>query len=103
MQITSFDELLRTSEVPVFVDFWAEWCGPCKMMAPAIKQLASEFKGKLLVVKVNVDDRPQIAAQFGIQSIPTLMLFKGGKPVWRTAGAMQYEQLRTQVQPQLQR
>ncbi|SRR5579883_1415735 len=99
---TSFEDLIATSDVPVFVDFWAEWCGPCRMMSPSVKQLASEFKGRLLVVKVNVDDRPQIAAQYGIQSIPTLMVFKAGKPVWRIAGAMNYDQLRSQVLPYLQ-
>ncbi len=99
--ITSFDELLRTTTLPIFVDFWAEWCGPCRTLAPAVKQLAVEFKGKLLVIKINVDERPQIAAQYGIQSIPTLMIFKNGKPVWRTAGAVPYEQLKSQVMSQL--
>jgi thioredoxin len=97
---TSFDDLLRTSELPIFVDFWAEWCGPCRTMTPAIKQLAADFKGKLLVVKINVDERPKIAAEFGIQSIPTMMIFKGGKPVWRVTGAMPYDQLKPLVQAQ---
>ena len=95
---TSFDDLIRMSELPVFVDFWAEWCGPCRMMTLAIKQLSSEFKGRLIVVKVNVDERPQIASQFGVQSIPTMMIFKKGQPAWRVAGAMSYEQLKSQVQ-----
>ena len=98
---TSFDDLLRTTTLPIFVDFWAEWCGPCHTLAPAITQLATEFKGKLLVIKINVDERPKIAAQYGIQSIPTLMIFKNGKPVWRIAGAVPYEQLKSQVQSQI--
>jgi thioredoxin len=98
---TSFDELLRTSSLPVFVDFWAEWCGPCKTIAPSIKQLAAEFKGRMIVVKVNVDERPQIAAQYGIQSIPTLMLFKNSTVAWRIAGALPYAQLKQQVEAAL--
>lgn len=98
---TSFDELIKTSELPVFVDFWAEWCGPCKIIAPSVKQLASELKGRLTVIKVNVDERPHIAAQFGIQSIPTLMMFHKGNVIWRTAGALPFDRLKAEVQAKL--
>lgn len=70
----TLDDLIRTSELPVFIDFWADWCGPCKMVAPSVKQLASEFKGRLIVVKVNVDQQPDAAARFQVQGIPALML-----------------------------
>lgn len=66
----SLDDLIRTSELPVFIDFWADWCGPCKMVAPAVQQLAREFKGRLTVVKVNVDQQPEAAARFQVQGIP---------------------------------
>lgn len=97
----SFQELIEKNELPVFVDFWAEWCGPCKMIAPSIKQLAHDFKGKLTVVKVNVDEKPAIANQYGIQSIPTLMLFHQGKVLWRISGALPYDQLRSEVEAKI--
>ncbi len=90
MVTTSFDELLQTAGKPVLVDFWAEWCGPCHAVAPTIEQIAKDYKGKALVVKVNVDNRPQIAARYAIQSIPTLMIFENGEPVWRVAGVQPY-------------
>jgi thioredoxin 1 len=96
-ETTSFDELLRTHPLPILADFWAEWCGPCKTIAPVIKQIAADFKGRLTVVKVNVDERPQIAAEFGIQGIPTLILFANGKPLWRISGALPYEQLKREL------
>lgn len=71
-------EVLNSAE-PVVVDFWAEWCGPCKMIAPALEEIASELSGKVKVVKLNIDDNPELAAQFGVRSIPTLAIFKGGK------------------------
>jgi thioredoxin 1 len=97
----SFDELIGRSETPVLVDFWAEWCGPCRMLAPAIAQIAKEFKGRLVVVKVNVDERPQIAARYGIQSIPTLMIFDRGRAVARRSGALPYGELRRLVEEAL--
>ena len=74
--------------IPVLVDFWAEWCGPCKMLAPLLDQLASEMAGKLKIVKVDVDQNRDLAAQFGIRSIPTLLVFKGGTVKGQMVGAM---------------
>jgi len=71
-------EVLNAAE-PVVVDFWAEWCGPCKMIAPALEEISNEMTGKVKVVKLNIDDNPELAAQFGVRSIPTLAIFKGGK------------------------
>jgi len=93
----TLDELIRTSDLPVFIDFWADWCGPCKMVAPTVAQLAKEFSGRLTVVKVNVDRQPDAAARFQVQGIPALMLFEKGVLKWRTAGALPYQQLRQEV------
>ena len=83
----NFKEILNT-EKPVLVDFWAEWCGPCKMIGPVVKQLAEEYEGKAVIGKVNVDENPGTAAQFGIRSIPTLLVFKGGEIVDKQIGAV---------------
>ncbi|HRE21011.1 MAG TPA: thioredoxin [Rhabdaerophilum sp.] len=83
----SFAADVLQSATPVVVDFWAPWCGPCKMIAPALEEIAAEMAGKVKVVKVNVDENQEIAAQFGIRSIPTLMVFKGGKLAATKVGA----------------
>ncbi|HUN12128.1 MAG TPA: thioredoxin [Rhabdaerophilum sp.] len=83
----SFAADVLQSAVPVVVDFWAPWCGPCKMIAPALDEIAGEMAGKVKVVKVNVDENQEVAAQFGIRSIPTLMVFKGGKLAATKVGA----------------
>lgn len=75
----TFDEAVRNSDVPVLVDFWAPWCGPCKMLTPIIKQVADEFAGKAKVCKLNTDEARDTAVEFGINAIPTLILFKGGQ------------------------
>lgn len=93
----SFNELVQQSDLPVLVDFWAEWCGPCRMVAPVIERIAAEYKGRLRVVKINVDDKQHVAAQYGIQSIPTIMLFNKGDILMRQSGALPYDALRAQI------
>ncbi len=82
-----FDAEVTNASTPVLVDFWAPWCGPCKMIAPVLDQIAAEFAGKVKVVKVNVDNERALAGKFGIQGIPTLLLFKGGQLVDKLVGA----------------
>lgn len=89
----SFFELLEKHDKPILVDFWAEWCGPCKMLSPIIKELASLWKGKVTIIKINTEEKPDIARHFGISSIPTLILFKNGREVKRISGAMPLAQL----------
>lgn len=83
----SFETDVVKSELPVVVDFWAEWCGPCKMIGPSLEEISTEMAGKVKIAKINVDENPGVAAQFGIRSIPTLMLFKDGKLAGQKVGA----------------
>lgn len=94
----SFEALIKESDLPVLVDFWAEWCGPCRMVSPAIQRIASDYKGRLLTVKVNVDKKSHVAAQYGITSIPTIMLFHQGRTLMRLSGALPYETLKAEVE-----
>ncbi|MHB1488422.1 MAG: thioredoxin [Acidimicrobiales bacterium] len=84
---TSFDEEIKSADLPILVDFWAEWCGPCKMIAPILDEIASEHTGKLTIGKLNVDENLEIARRFEVMSIPTLILFKDGDPAVRIVGA----------------
>jgi thioredoxin 1 len=85
---SSFKEQVIDSEVPVLVDFWAPWCGPCRMVAPVVDEIASQYEGQIKVVKINTDENPNVASQYGIRSIPTLMIFKGGQKVDMVVGAV---------------
>lgn len=84
---SNFDQIVKTDK-PVLVDFWAEWCGPCKMIGPIVEELAGDYDGKAVVAKLNVDENPQTAAKFGIRSIPTLLVFKNGQIVDKQIGAV---------------
>ena len=97
----TFSNQVLSADKPVLVDFWAPWCGPCKMVGPIVEELAKEYDGKLNVFKVNVDDNPQSASTYGVMSIPTLMFFKNGKPVKTLVGAQGKESLKKGIEEAL--
>jgi thioredoxin 1 len=93
----AFEKTVLQAELPVIVDFWAPWCGPCKMVAPTLEKLAKEYAGKVLITKVNTDENPEWAGKFGVQGIPTMLFVSGGKVLHRQVGALPERMLRDVV------
>lgn len=99
---SKFQEEVIKADQPVLVDFWASWCGPCRMIAPVLEEIAADYEGKLKVAKVNVDDNPDTAARYSVMSIPTLMLFKNGEPVQTIVGFRRKEDLKDIIDKNLE-
>jgi thioredoxin 1 len=98
---STFDAEVLKSDLPVLTDFWAKWCGPCKMIAPVLEEIAEEYDGQIKIAKVDVDQDNQLAIQFGVQSIPTMVLFKNGQAVEWLVGAMPKDRLLSNILPHL--
>ncbi|MEO0138086.1 MAG: thioredoxin [candidate division WOR-3 bacterium] len=94
----TFDQEVKNAELPVLVDFWAPWCGPCRMVAPTIDEIAEEYKGRLIVAKINVDENPEKTAEYRIMSIPNIKIFKSGKVVDEIVGAVPKEEIVKKIQ-----
>lgn len=94
----NFDKIVIDSDKPVMVDFWAEWCGPCRMVGPIVEDLHGEYEGKAVVGKVDVDSNPEVSARFGVRNIPTILFIKDGKVVDKSIGAVPKEQLKNKLE-----
>ena len=93
----NFEELVMNSDKPVLVDFWAEWCGPCRMIGPIIEEMSAEYEGKAIIGKVNVDQNPGVSAKFGVRNIPTILFIKGGEIADKSVGAVPKAQLASKL------
>ncbi|MCP4650615.1 MAG: thioredoxin [PVC group bacterium] len=95
----NFDQEVMNSDMPVLVDFWAEWCGPCRMIAPVIEEVSKEYEGKIKIGKVNIDQNAEVASRFGVMSIPTMIIFNKGETVDQTVGALPKEKMISFIEP----